>query len=244
MLKPLLIEIGVEELPAVPLLKELKNIEKKYANILDKYSLLGKFEFYYTPRRLVIWHREFKTSQEDSIEELYGAPVAVAYRDGKPTPAANGFAKKCGVSLDKIGRSQKAGKEVLYFKKELKGKKSTELLTDIINEWVKSLDFGKSMRWANNTESFIRPIRWVNVMLGDELVDVDLFSVKSTKQTFTHRISNFNALDVNGAKEYFKILENGGVTLFQEKRRDKILNDFKDLESKNNIQNKFNIYIK
>ena len=59
MLKPLLIEIGVEELPAVPLLKELKNIEKKYADILEKNSLLCEFEFYYTPRRLVIWHREF-----------------------------------------------------------------------------------------------------------------------------------------------------------------------------------------
>ena len=124
MLKPLLIEIGVEELPAVPLLKELKNIEKKYADILEKYSLLCEFEFYYTPRRLVLWHREFKTSQDDSVEEFFGAPVAVAFKDGEPTPAANGFAKKCGVSLDEIGRGQKGGKEVLYYKKDVKGKES------------------------------------------------------------------------------------------------------------------------
>ena len=96
MLNPLLIEIGVEELPAVPLLKELKNIEKKYADILEKNSLLCEFEFYYTPRRLVIWHREFPSSQADSVEELFGAPLSVAYKDGVPTKAAEGFAKKCG----------------------------------------------------------------------------------------------------------------------------------------------------
>ena len=78
MLKPLLIEIGVEELPAVPLLKELSEIEKKWVAVLEKNGLLGEFEFYYTPRRLVLWHREFLTHQEDRIEEFYGAPVEIA----------------------------------------------------------------------------------------------------------------------------------------------------------------------
>ncbi len=236
MLKPLLIEIGVEELPAVPLLKELKNIEKKYADILEKNLLLGEFEFYYTPRRLVIWHREFKTSQEDSVEEFFGAPLAVAYRDGEPTPAANGFAKKCGVSLDEISTGIKSGKEVLYYKKDVKGKNSTELLPEIINSWINSLEFGKTMRWGSASESFIRPIRWVNVLLGDELVDTELFGVKSKKETFVHRISNFDSLSISGAKEYFKVLKNGGVTLFQEQRREDILNGFSSLEKDNGIQ--------
>ncbi|MCK4736946.1 MAG: glycine--tRNA ligase subunit beta, partial [Sulfurimonas sp.] len=235
MLKPLLIEIGVEELPAVPLLKELKNIEKKYADILEKNSLLGEFEFYYTPRRLVIWHREFKTSQDDSVEEFYGAPLAVAYKDGEPTPAANGFAKKCGVALEDIGKAEKGGKEVLYYKKDVKGKASTELLSDIIETWIKSLDFGKSMRWGSAVESFIRPIRWVNVLFGDELVDVELFGVRSSKETFVHRISNFDAVAVDGAKEYFEILKKSGVTLFPQDRTVKILNDFKAIETQNGV---------
>ena len=235
MLKPLLIEIGVEELPAVPLLKELKNIEKKYAAILEKNALLGEFEFYYTPRRLVMWHREFKVSQDDSVEEFFGAPVAVAFKDGEPTPAANGFAKKCGVSLDEIGRAQKGGKEVLYYKKDVKGKNSTELLSKIINEWIKSLDFGKSMRWGSNSESFIRPIRWVNVLLGDELVDVELFGVKSSKETFVHRIAKFASSEIKGAKDYFDVLKDGGVTLFAEDRMTKILNDFKEIETKHSL---------
>ncbi len=94
MIKPLLIEIGVEELPAVPFLKELPNIEKKWLDILEANALGCEFEFYYTPRRLVLWHSEFSTSQANREEEFFGAPVAVAYKDGEPTPAANGFAKK------------------------------------------------------------------------------------------------------------------------------------------------------
>jgi len=235
MLKPLLIEIGVEELPAAPLLKELKNIEKKYLNILEKNSLLGDFEFYYTPRRLVIWHREFNTHQPDSVEEFFGAPLSVAYRDGKATPAAEGFAKKCGVSLSEIGTSTKGDKEVLYYKKDVKGKPSSELLQEIIKEWINSLDFGKSMRWGSLEESFIRPIRWVNVLLNDELVDVELFGVKSKKETFVHRISRFESLEISGAKEYFEALKAGGVTLFQEQRREDILSDFAALEKEYNI---------
>jgi len=235
MIKPLLIEIGVEELPAIPLLKELKNIEKKYADILEKNSLLCEFEFYYTPRRLVLWHREFKVCQDDSSEEFFGAPLEMAYKEGKPTPAAEGFAKKCGVGIDEIGSALKGGKEVLYFKKELKGKPSTELMGTIIETWIKSLDFGKSMRWGSLSDSFIRPIRWVNILFGDELVDVELFGIRSAKQTFVHRISNFNSLQISGAKEYFEVLKEGGVTLFPEDRRENILSNFSMLEKENSI---------
>ena len=236
MLKPLLIEIGVEELPAVPLLKELNNIEKKYAAILEEHSLLCEFEFYYTPRRLVLWHREFPTKQADSVEEFFGAPLAVAYKDGVATPAANGFAKKCGVSLEELSTAEKNGKEVLYYKKDLLGKPSQELLPNIIEKWIKSLDFGKSMRWGSLDESFIRPIRWVNVMLNDTLVPMKLYGVESAKTTFVHRIANFDALEVSGAKEYFETLKNGGVTLFQKDRRENILTMFSKIEADNGVK--------
>jgi len=235
MLKPLLIEIGVEELPAVPLLKELKNIEKKYADILQKHSLLGEFEFYYTPRRLVIWHTEFKTAQEDSVEEFFGAPMSVAYKDGVATPAAIGFAKKCGVTLDALGKAEKGGKEVLYYKKDVKGKESVVLLPEIIESWMHSLNFGKSMRWGSLNDSFIRPIRWVNVLLGDALVPMSLFEIASSKETYVHRISNFEALAISGAKEYFEVLKDGGVTLFPSQRREDILANFASIEKEHKV---------
>ncbi|MGK0256322.1 MAG: glycyl-tRNA synthetase beta chain, partial [Arcobacteraceae bacterium] len=85
MIKPLLVEIVVEELPAIPFLKELPNIQKKWADILEANDLLCEFDFYYTPRRLVFWHREFKVVQDDREQELWGAPVSIAYKDGEAT---------------------------------------------------------------------------------------------------------------------------------------------------------------
>src|SRR5574344_841416 len=102
MRKPLLIEIGVEELPAIPFLKELNFIEKKWSDILEKNRLLCDFEFFYTPRRMVFWHRDFLVKQEDSVEELIGAPKSIAFKDGNFTPAALGFAKKCGANVEEL----------------------------------------------------------------------------------------------------------------------------------------------
>jgi len=230
MLKPLLIEIGVEELPAVPLLKELAEIEKKWAAVLEKNALMCEFEFYYTPRRLVLWHREFKARQDDRTEEFFGAPVEIAIKDGVPTPAALGFAKKCGVEFDQISRAEKGGKEVLYFQQTLTGKPSTELLGEMINQWIKSLNFGKSMRWGSLSESFIRPIRWANVMLENEVVDIELFGVRSSAHTQVHRISHFEAKKVDSIHHYFDLLKEGSVILYPEQRRERILSMFSALE--------------
>ena len=236
MTKTLLIEIGVEELPAIPLLKELKNIEKKYLNVLEKYDLVCEFEFYYTPRRLTLWHREFPLKQEDKVEEFYGAPKAIAFKEGEPTKAAEGFARKCGITIEELEFVQKDGKEVLYYKREVKGRESKELLNDIISEWIHSLDFGKSMRWGDLHESFIRPVRWVNVMLGDELVNVELFRVKSAKITRVHRQSSFDPVVIANSKEYFEKLEKGGVTLYPLQRREDILAGFETLQKENGIE--------
>ena len=235
MLKPLLIEIGVEELPAVPLLKELSEIENKWSALLEKNGLLGHFEFYYTPRRLVLWHHEFKTQQEDKVEEFFGAPVEMAIKDGSPTPAALGFAKKCGVEFSELGRGEKGGKEVLYFSRTVEGKPSSEILGEMIEQWIKSLSFGKSMRWGSNQESFIRPIRWVNVMMGEQVVDIELFGVASKAATHVHRISHFEAKTVNSIHHYFDLLKEGSVTLFPQERRENILASFAKLEKEQGI---------
>ena len=236
MLQPLLIEIGVEELPAVPLLKELNNIEKKWAKILEEKSLLCEFEFYYTPRRLVLWHREFMSAQNDSVEEFFGAPVAIAFdAEGKPTKACEGFARKCGVSVDELSRSEKGGKEVLYFKKEVQGQASQTLLEEMITAFIESLNFGKSMRWGSLEKSFIRPIRWLNVMMADELVPMKLFEVASAKETYVHRMASFDAQAVSSAKAYFETLENGAVTLFADDRRKVILDGFDAIEKETGL---------
>jgi len=234
--KPLLIEIGVEELPAIPFLIELPNIERKWSDILEKFKLSTDFDFFYTPRRLVLWHREFNLAQEDTTVEQYGAPLAIAYKEGKPTGAAIGFAKKCGIEVKDLQTINNGKDDVLYFKKEEKGKDSKDLLNDMINEFINSLDFGKSMRWAKRTDSFIRPIRSLVVMLGEESVESELFGVKSSNKAFPHRMVSYEPFTFDFAGDYFCKLSKNGVILYPDDRRKTILDQMKSIESSNNLK--------
>jgi len=235
MIKPLLVEIVVEELPAIPFLKELPNIEKKWAEILESNDLLCEFNFYYTPRRLVFWHREFKVVQDDKEQELWGAPINIAYKDGEPTGAAHGFAKKCGVSLDQVETKAKGKQEFLYYKSTVEGKKSSELLSAMVNEFIAKLNFGKSMRWGSRTDSFIRPIRGLSIVLGDDVIDAELFGVQSKKQSFGHRMVSYEPFTFDFAGDYFCKLDKQGVVLYQDERRKTILTQMEKIQKENDI---------
>jgi glycyl-tRNA synthetase beta chain len=232
MLKPLLIEIGVEELPAIPFLKELPNIEKKWLDILEKYDLKTNFSFYYTPRRLTLWHREFPTKQEDKVEEIWGAPKEIAQKN---TKAIEGFAKKCGINVDEVTYKEKGGKEFLYFQKEIKGKNAKELLPAMINEWLHSLNFGKTMKWGECEEEFIRPVRWMLCMLEDEIIEFESFCIKSSNFTKPHRVFK-DDIKIDYVGDYFCKLDKNGVILYQDERKAKILREIEKLEKENNIK--------
>jgi len=235
MQQPLLIEIGVEELPAIPLLKIVKNIEKSWANILKDYKLDCDFEFLYTPRRLVLIHSAMPLRQEDSVLELVGPPLNVALKDGEPTPAGLGFAKKCGVEFDELGSIQKGNREVLFFKKEEKGSDTKELLEEMITKWIASMSFGKMMRWGDRSDEFIRPVRWLQVRLANDSVDVELFGVKSDTKTYLHRMVNYDSVDVEDVSMFEDILRDGAVTLRPLDRRESILKEFEALEDEHNF---------
>ncbi len=243
MIKPLLIEIGVEELPAIPFLKELPNIETLWLDILEKNALACEFKFYYTPRRLVLWHEAFPTQQNEREEEFFGAPLSVALKDGEPTPAALGFAKKCGVDFAQVSRAQKDGKEVLYYKKTIAGQSSKVLLQSMIESFIKGLNFGKSMRWGFLEESFIRPIRWIGCMLGDEHVSFSLFGVESTPFSYPHRTISYEPFAYMFAGDYFDRLAERGVVLYPTKREEIILNDFKAIEKQEGVHIEIDEYL-
>lgn len=231
MQKSLLIEIGVEELPAIPFLKEEPHIVQKWQELLQTYRLETPFRFHYTPRRLHIYHEAFPTKQPDSKQQFYGAPVEIAFKEGKPTPAALGFAKKCGVSVEALGRATKGGKEVLFYEKEIPGADSRKLLPQMVDLFLKSLNFGKSMRWGAREESFIRPIRWFVCMLGEENVPGEIFGVPARKETYLHRTCGYDPVSFDTVEAYFAALERGGVILDASQRRARILSQMERLES-------------
>ena len=232
----LLIEIGVEELPAIPLLKELPNISAKWSKILDEYGLKSDFSFFYTPRRLVLYHTKFLQKQKNHKAEFIGAPRDVAFKDGKLSQAGLSFLKKTDLSEAELCFKEIKGKEVLYYEKEIQGKESKELLEEMIKKFISCLNFGKSMRWKDNSFEFIRPIRSLAVLLGDDLVDMSIYGVKSAKTSFVHRSVSYEAFAFGDCDEYFKILQENFVILNQDERRKKILDDFKKLEENYKIK--------
>ncbi len=235
MTQPLLIEIGVEELPAIPLLKIVNQIETSWKKLLEAYQLESDFRFVYTPRRLVLQHAAMPVKQADRTVELMGPPVAAAFKEGEPTPAALGFARKCGVELEELGRAQKGKSEVLYYKKEEKGAPTETLLEEMIRRWIASMAFGKMMRWGNRGEEFIRPVRWLQVRLGERVVPVELFGVTSGTRTHVHRMVTFDPLEVPTLDAYEEVLAQGAVMLEPAAREARILEQFETLEAEHGI---------
>jgi len=236
MRKPLLIEIGVEELPAIPFLKELPNIKDRWQKILSAHKLEADFEFYFTPRRLVLISDAFLEKQANSIEELFGAPVEIAYKEGKPTPAALGFARKCGISIDEISSSSKNGKEVLYYQKNRIGLASKDLLSSMITEFLKELQFGKSMRWGNGKDNFIRPIRWIGCLFDGKVIEIEVYGIKSDGCTYGHRTQTYDPLKYDSIKNYQEILKEHSVILNPNDRKERILDQFQKIEKDNDLE--------
>ena len=233
--KELIVEIGVEELPAIPFLKECGNVATKWRETLAQNGLDSECEFYYTPRRIALYHPKFAVRQDDGFSEFIGAPRQVAQKDGAWTPAALSFAKKCGIDESELKFETVGGKEVLYYKKPVAGKPSAELLGDMIERFLLSLNFGKSMRWGEGKFEFIRPVRSFLCLLGDEVVKFNKFDVESGDTIFMHRSVGYDKFTVKNAKDYFAAMPKIGVILDQNARREKILSEFKQTEAKNGV---------
>jgi len=230
-----LLEIGVEELPAVPLLKILDKIEKSWGDILKEYRLNCDFSFDYTPRRLVIKSSNFPLKQQDETIELFGPPLNIAYKDNNPTNAAIGFAKKCGVDLSELTTTTKGKAEVLYYKKEQAGVESAKVLQEMTLKWLKGMEFGKMMRWGSQSEEFIRPIRWVVALIDNKVVDLELFGVKSGNKTRVHRIANTQDVEVT-FENYEEVLKNGSVILSAKERQEIVLAQIKQIQEQNGLE--------
>ncbi|WP_104721808.1 glycine--tRNA ligase subunit beta [Helicobacter mesocricetorum] len=232
----LLLEIGTEELPAIPLLRELPNIKNKFANILKNHRLDCEFDFFYTPRRLVILSYSFPLMQKPEILEFFGPPLEIAYKDNQPTQAALSFFKKCAITQEESSTIIKGDKEILYCKKESLAKSSKELLQTITQEFLHSLNFGKTMRWGMLKEAFIRPISWILALIDETPIPLNLYGIESKNQTFIHRNLSYQPQEVRNIQEYLAILQRGKILLDPNKRRAKILEEIKKIEQSHQIR--------
>lgn len=240
---PLLIEILTEELPALPLLKELPHIIQKWQNIAKKHNISSTPTLYYTPRRLVLYEEGFLAHTPDSLIESYGPPLSIAYIDGDKTKglskAGESFYKKNNLPLDyELETRIKDNKEVLYYAITQKGVETSSLLESMVVEWLHSLQFGKSMFWGDVEQGFIRPVRNILILLGEQSICINAFNRHFGKvaQTFVHRDVSFEPFNIASIEQYFDTLKNNFVILNQHERKELILSQITTLESAHKIQ--------
>lgn len=238
MKKDLLVEILCEELPAIPFLKEEPHILAKWNKVASKFALEASFEFFYTPRRLVLLSRDFPVAQEEVEVEFFGPPLELAYIQGDIkqglSRAGEGFLKKCNTT--QVQSRIKDGREVMYFSQKIAGKRSENLLGEMITEWLESLHFGKSMRWGAVSMPFIRPIRNIVVFFDKKALDLEVWGLRISSQTFLHRDCGFEPKEIRSLDHYRDVLKQGGVILDPKERRSKILQEVAEIENRHNIK--------
>lgn len=220
--RDLLIEIGTEELPPKALLKLSNAFKAGIEEGLEKAGLKhNNIQAYATPRRLAVLISDLVTAQEDSNVERRGPAVTAAFgEDGCPTPAATGFARSCGVEADQLETMETDKGAWLVFRSEQKGQSTAELVPAIVQHALDKLPIPKRMRWGNLDSEFVRPVHWLVLLFGDEVIDAEILSVKSGRETRGHRFHHPDTIYIGEPKAYQPLLESEGRVMadFAERR--------------------------
>lgn len=219
--KDFLVEIGTGELPP----KALKQLSNAFCNGIEsglsKAGLgFGGVQSFASPRRLAVRVSGLQIKQEDKSVEKLGPAVAAAYdKDGNPSPAANGFARSCSVELSSLEQVEKDGVLKLVFRSEVKGQDTTELLEEIVAKSLAGLPIPKKMRWGSSREEFVRPVHWVVLLFGDDIVPASILGIKSGRESRGHRSMCNEPIVLNNPGEYESKLREGKVVADYEERK-------------------------
>lgn len=229
-----LLEIGTEELPADFIDNAINQWQNKIAqNLTDEFLNPNKINIYGTPRRLGVLIEGLEEKQPDREEEIKGPPISTAFKDGKPTPAAEGFARKQGVSVTDFQIKATEKGEFIFINKKTVGQKTTAILQKLIPQWITGLEGRRFMRWGDGDLRFPRPIRSLISLWDNDILPVELVSgsntIKSDRLTSGHRILHPNTVTILSANDYVKSLEKASVLVEVKKRHQKIEGEIKIL---------------
>ena len=223
-----LIELLCEEIPANALPSIREQLTEIFCSELAEAGYEGfTVRVVSTVRRIVVHAAGLPAQQPDREEEVFGPPARAAFSsDGSPTPAALGFAKGLGVSVDSLRVAQGPKGEVVAATRQLPGRPSPEVLGEICERVIPGLHVPKAMRWGSGEHTFVRPVHRIAALFGDgaftEKVPVSLFGVNSNCSTVGHRVTSPGRIDVRGVKgfaAYAALLAEAGVVLDAEERR-------------------------
>ena len=217
-----LVELGCEELPPKSLLAMASAFRDEILHRLDELDLHNAGARYYaTPRRLAVKVLALADRTADQHVVRRGPAITAAFDDeGKPTKAALGFAKSCGVALSALGRLKTDKGEWLQFETERPGQSAQALLGDIVASALRALPIAKAMRWGDGETEFIRPVHWLVMLYGTETVTANVLGLTSDAKTFGHRSHYDQAIELCSPDDYPQLLETPGYVIADfEKRR-------------------------
>ena len=222
MAQDFLVELGTEELPP----KALHTLMQAFADGIEqglKNAELsyGSVKAYASPRRLAVAVSDLAEQQQDKQIEKHGPAVAAAFdKDGNPTKAAQGFARGAGISVDELARVQTDKGERLAFISEQKGEATKNLLGDIVAGSLAQLPIPKRMRWGARKEEFVRPVHWLLMLFGNDVVNAEVLGLNSGNTTRGHRFHCNRELTVSSANDYVQQLREPGFVVadFAERR--------------------------
>ena len=221
-----LVEIGTEELPP----KALKTLATSFAdNVEAELNQAGlsfdKIEWFAAPRRLAVKVLNLATQQPSKEIEKRGPAVSAAFdAEGKPTKAAEGWARGCGITVDQAERIATDKGEWLVYRAKIEGQPTKNLLNDIVANALAKLPIPKPMRWADKTVQFIRPVHTVTMLLGDELIEGEILGVASARTIRGHRFLGEKEFEIQHADQYPQLLrEKGSVVADFNERKAEIL---------------------
>ena len=221
-----LVEIGTEELPP----KALKTLATSFAdNVEAELNQAGltfdKIEWFAAPRRLAVKVLNLATHQPSKEIEKRGPAVSAAFDgEGKPTKAAEGWARGCGITVEQAERLVTDKGEWLVHRAKIEGQPTKNLLNNIVANALAKLPIPKPMRWADKTVQFIRPVHTVTMLLGDELIEGEILGVASARTIRGHRFLGEKEFEIQHADQYPQLLrEKGSVVADFNERKAEIL---------------------
>ena len=221
-----LVEIGTEELPP----KALKTLATSFSdNVEAELNQAGlsfdKIEWFAAPRRLAVKVLNLATQQPSKEIEKRGPAVSAAFdAEGKPTKAAEGWARGCGITVEQAERIATDKGEWLVHRAKIEGQPTKNLLNDIVANALAKLPIPKPMRWADKTVQFIRPVHTVTMLLGDELIEGEILGVASARTIRGHRFLGEKEFEIQHADQYPQLLrEKGSVVADFNERKAEIL---------------------
>ncbi|MBF0219104.1 MAG: glycine--tRNA ligase subunit beta [Gammaproteobacteria bacterium] len=225
--RDLLIEIGTEELPPKSLQKLATALGDHFTASLTTANLtFGNVHTYATPRRLALLIEDLLCEQPSSLVEKRGPAVATAFdAHGNPSKATLGFINSCHTTLEALQRLETDKGSWLLYRQQQPGEQTRDLIPAMLSAALNALPVAKRMRWSNLDAEFVRPLHWILLLFGDELIEAEILSIQSGRQCHGHRFHHPEAITLQHPRDYAQTLYQQGKVVADFARRSQIISD-------------------